>query len=133
MGEIRKGIPKFVRRKIFEEFHGKCMYCGRDVSGYFEIEHMHPVVQGGENDLDNLGLSCARCNALKGARTVDEFRHALISDVITKKNQILNKYLDERLESYLTPEQVDRVYELLVDLDMYLAQALKLKFYFERE
>lgn len=30
------------------------------------LEHLKPLSKGGGNDLDNLGLSCLSCNAMKG-------------------------------------------------------------------
>jgi hypothetical protein len=35
---------------------------------------MTPRAQGGSDELENLTLACNRCNALKGSRTVEEFR-----------------------------------------------------------
>ena len=129
----RQSIPKWKRQHIYEEFGGRCMYCGEMLTDYFEVEHLIPVVRGGDNSSYNLGLSCQRCNSLKGTKTVEEFRESLIRDVVTKKNITLFKYLDRRLETYLTEDQLSEIYERLVNLDWYISHTLELKFYFERE
>lgn len=129
----RQSIPKWKRLEIYETYAGKCMYCGEELHDYYEIEHIHPVISGGGNGYENLGLSCARCNSLKGTKTIEEFRESLIDDVICKKNKVFYKYYCRGLEKYLTESQVSEIHERLVELDMYMAYDLDLKFYFERE
>ncbi len=51
----------------------RCSYCRELLSGPFHIDHKTPVSRGGRNDLENLQLTCARCNLRKGAMTHDEF------------------------------------------------------------
>ena len=40
-----------------------CQYCGRTED--FSIDHIIPVIKGGETTLDNLQTLCNRCNGLK--------------------------------------------------------------------
>lgn len=57
-----------------------CTYCGAPGSvarhgawvtlGDLAIDHVRPVRHGGSNDVKNLTLACRRCNASKGAYTV---------------------------------------------------------------
>lgn len=59
-----------------EVWLGKCLHCnGRlavELSGQpvsrATIEHILPRAHGGTDDLQNLGLACARCNFQKGVR-----------------------------------------------------------------
>ncbi len=52
-----------------------CRYCGAALDAdNWHLEHLTPLVRGGSNRLDNLGLSCAGCNLSKGALTEAEFR-----------------------------------------------------------
>lgn len=51
----------------------RCAYCGEILSGEYHIDHKTPVSRGGTNDLENLHLTCPRCNMKKGAMTHDEF------------------------------------------------------------
>jgi hypothetical protein len=43
----------------------------------WQIEHQMPRSRGGGDEIENLVPSCPECNALKGKRTVEEYRHAL--------------------------------------------------------
>jgi 5-methylcytosine-specific restriction endonuclease McrA len=55
---------------------GKCIHCNArlvvrtdgDADGSATIEHIVPRTHGGGDDLANLAVACARCNALKGKR-----------------------------------------------------------------
>ena len=55
---------------------GKCIHCqarlvvGLDgqADGAATVEHIVPRTHGGGDDLPNLAVACARCNALKGKR-----------------------------------------------------------------
>ena len=51
----------------------RCSYCRELLSGRFHIDHKTPVSRGGRNDLENLHLTCGRCNMTKGAMTHEEF------------------------------------------------------------
>jgi 5-methylcytosine-specific restriction endonuclease McrA len=51
----------------------RCAYCRELLSGTFHIDHKMPVSRGGGNDLENLHITCARCNMIKGAMTHEEF------------------------------------------------------------
>jgi 5-methylcytosine-specific restriction endonuclease McrA len=68
----------FERRVVRGEpaWVGKCIHCnarlvvsrGGEADGAATIEHIVPRNHGGGDDLTNLALACARCNALKGKR-----------------------------------------------------------------
>jgi 5-methylcytosine-specific restriction endonuclease McrA len=55
---------------------GKCLHCNARLTislageplSHATIEHILPRNHGGTDDLANLGLACARCNAQKGVR-----------------------------------------------------------------
>ncbi len=55
---------------------GKCIHCRRKLTlradgtpvSRATIEHIVPRTHGGGDDLDNLAIACARCNAGKGHR-----------------------------------------------------------------
>ena len=59
-----------------EVWSGKCLHCnarlmlgldGEPISRA-TIEHITPQSHGGTDDLENLGIACARCNSEKGVR-----------------------------------------------------------------
>jgi hypothetical protein len=62
-------IPREQRRRIAEEALYRCGYCQTQevVSGIpLTIEHIIPKAKGGNDDNENLWLSCRLCNEKKG-------------------------------------------------------------------
>jgi hypothetical protein len=62
-------IPRERRRRIAEEAQYRCGYCQTQevVSGIpLTIEHITPKAKGGNDDNENLWLSCRLCNEKKG-------------------------------------------------------------------
>lgn len=58
-----------------QKSNGLCWYCGYDIRFKApEIDHVHPVVSGGTNDIRNLVLSCSDCNRKKSDFSLDEYR-----------------------------------------------------------
>lgn len=59
-----------VRKVIFARDGGICMKCGQRVNEKnFHVDHIIPLAAGGDEwDLNNLELSCPRCNIIKGAK-----------------------------------------------------------------
>lgn len=59
----RKPISKKKRFDIFKRDGFSCAYCGRvPPQVVLEVDHVVPVIYGGENDEDNLVTSCFDCN-----------------------------------------------------------------------
>lgn len=55
---------------------GLCYFCGTSIelgSKSLHVDHYEPIAEGGENDLSNMVLACARCNLLKNAMQGDRF------------------------------------------------------------
>ena len=68
----RKTISKGLRFKIFKRDGFTCQYCGaQPPDAVLEIDHIHPVCEGGTNDEMNLLTSCAACNRGKGKKVID--------------------------------------------------------------
>ena len=71
-----------------DEFCFRCVYCLRreqwDVATKLHVEHFLPSCQFPEQHLayDNLLYSCARCNLAKGACSVSDPTHLLLSGAI---------------------------------------------------
>jgi 5-methylcytosine-specific restriction endonuclease McrA len=76
----RRNIPYDVRWEVWRASRGHCHYCGTPVvyGGFgpsaFSIDHVHPLIQGGNDDLDNLVGACMGCNIRKAGRTPAEWR-----------------------------------------------------------
>ena len=65
---------KYKRMIVYKEKNGVCEYCGKSLSkDEFHLEHKIPISRGGNNEYDNLTISCASCNLKKGSKTMSEF------------------------------------------------------------
>jgi len=64
-------IPASLRRLVIQRASDRCEYCGISQIGQvatFHIDHIVPVVAGGETVAENLALACVSCSLRKGAR-----------------------------------------------------------------
>ena len=68
----RKAISPKTRFDIFKRDSFTCQYCGATPpSAILHVDHVLPVVNGGENGDDNLVTACSNCNQGKGARSLE--------------------------------------------------------------
>jgi 5-methylcytosine-specific restriction endonuclease McrA len=64
-------IPASLRRFVIQRADNRCEYCGISQIGQvatFHIDHIAPVMAGGETTAENLALACVSCSLRKGAR-----------------------------------------------------------------
>jgi 5-methylcytosine-specific restriction endonuclease McrA len=64
-------IPDSLRRLVISRAASHCEYCHLSQKGQeatFHIEHIIPVVSGGETIVENLALACVSCSLRKGAK-----------------------------------------------------------------
>jgi hypothetical protein len=64
-------IPASLRRLVIQRADNRCEYCRISQIGQvatFHIDHIVPVVAGGETIAENLALACVSCSLRKGAR-----------------------------------------------------------------
>jgi len=66
--KTRAGLTKKKIKIIYEEQERLCFYCMDNLGQDYHVEHIHPLFTGGTNDLDNIVLSCARCNFVAGKK-----------------------------------------------------------------
>jgi len=73
---------------VWKKTNGKCYYCGIKLTdpknrknahsspepSEFHVDHQHPRIMGGIETNENLVPACMTCNAIKGKKTVEEFR-----------------------------------------------------------
>lgn len=58
---------------IYQNQNGLCAYCGCELNGTFDLDHIHPLSRGGSNNPDNLACSCRSCNRSKHDKTLQEW------------------------------------------------------------
>jgi 5-methylcytosine-specific restriction protein A len=56
------GNSDFIRKRYLKSHVNICSICG--YSGYLEVHHIKPVIDGGCNEDDNLTLLCEVCHGL---------------------------------------------------------------------
>ena len=71
-------VPANLRRQVIKRAANCCEYCGLAQTGQeatFHVDHVVPVVAGGQSTSENLALACVSCSLRKGARlvTVDPY------------------------------------------------------------
>ena len=76
----------------------QCAYCG--TSGVLEWEHIVPLSRGGPDSIDNLVLSCAKCNREKGARNPIEWYAARDLDRKNVPRIVMGKLVKLALEEH---------------------------------
>lgn len=61
---MRETISLKLREFVLKRDHYQCRYCGSKTEP-FHLDHVYPVIKGGETSKNNLVTSCVRCNAKK--------------------------------------------------------------------
>jgi 5-methylcytosine-specific restriction endonuclease McrA len=65
--------PRFRKNVLFNRDNWQCQYCGTSLDWHtITIDHVTPRCRGGATSWKNCVASCKRCNAKKGARTLQE-------------------------------------------------------------
>lgn len=76
----RKSLSRKIRFEVFKRDSFTCQYCGAKAPDkVLEVDHIHPVVEQGSDDLLNLITSCFECNSGKSDRLLSD------STVVEKK------------------------------------------------
>lgn len=54
-----------------------CYLCSKELSDdEITIDHIVPIINGGTNDLDNLGICCEACNSMKSNKNLEDVVHS---------------------------------------------------------
>lgn len=71
----RKTYSNEVRRMIYNKADGRCQLCGRKIMfSDTTLDHIIPLALGGEDNENNLQLSCKVCNGAKDSYLPDDFQ-----------------------------------------------------------
>jgi hypothetical protein len=77
----RGTLSKTVRFSVFKRDSFACRYCGATAPNVqLHVDHVVPVSEGGQDDIDNLVTACAACNFGKGARNLGEGELAALKE-----------------------------------------------------
>ena len=118
---LKKKISgKIALKRYALKINAKCCYCGIKYDEYVRptIDHLTPLVLGGETVMSNLVVCCSLCNGCrKGCRTIEEFIkiHPIIIKhlkryMIKFQNLIVNKV------SYI--EQIEWLNKVIYDKNL---------------
>lgn len=65
----QRNAKKAVRRAVFSIHGDQCLSCG--ATEHICIDHVIPLVKGGENTIENMQPLCRSCNSSKGTKAND--------------------------------------------------------------
>lgn len=69
----RKSLPNRLRFEVFKRDKFRCQYCGvPSPEAVLQVDHVHPVAEGGTDDLANLVASCFECNSGKSDKLLSD-------------------------------------------------------------
>lgn len=71
----RVTIKASTRQQIFSRDGGVCVHCSGKIHAneLWHVDHLVPLSKGGSNEIDNLALSCVRCNLEKHNKLMDAY------------------------------------------------------------
>ncbi len=105
---IRKPRPriKLTRKEVFRRDGYSCQYCGESARE-LTLDHVVPKHMGGDHSWTNIVTACARCNHIKGGRTLQQSGMKLLktpSEPPSSAFYIYNHYLSayNEWESFLS-------------------------------
>lgn len=108
----RKSLSKKIRFEVFKRDSFKCQYCGASApSVLLEVDHIHPVKEGGTNDIMNLITSCHACNRGKSAIMLDD------TSLVAKQRKQIEELNLRRQQLEMMLEWRDGIQKLSDDTD----------------
>jgi hypothetical protein len=102
----RVAISKKSRFEVFKRDSFTCQYCGATPPKVIlNVDHIHPVAEGGDNNMDNLITSCEPCNLGKSANLLTDIPQSLKD----KASQIAER--EEQIKGYneILKAKADRI------------------------
>lgn len=91
-------IPASLRRLVIQRADNRCEYCGISQIGQvatFHIDHIVPVVAGGETIAENLALACVSCSLRKGARQkLEDSETGEVVSIFNPRQQVWKEHFD---------------------------------------
>jgi hypothetical protein len=91
-------IPASLRRLVIQRAENRCEYCRISQIGQvatFHIDHIVPVVVGGETIAKNLALACVSCSLRKGARqNLEDSETGEVVSIFNPRQQAWKEHFD---------------------------------------
>jgi hypothetical protein len=91
-------IPASLRRLVIQRAENRCEYCRISQIGQvatFHIDHIVPVVAGGETIAKNLALACVSCSLRKGARqNLEDSETGEVVSIFNPRQQAWKEHFD---------------------------------------
>lgn len=117
---MRVGLSKKTRFDVFKRDQFQCAYCGAHPSEtvLLEVDHIHPVAEGGTNEMDNLVTACWDCNRGKGATPLSSIPQSLEEKaalVAEREAQLRAYYEILSLQKERKDEEMWSVAEIFMD------------------
>lgn len=116
----RVALSKSLRFKIFQRDSFTCNYCGsKPPMVVLEVDHIIPVVKGGDNMEENLITSCFDCNRGKSTKSLTQIPESksLNLELLKEKELQLKEYnkIVEKIRKRLNSE-IEDVADLFTEL-----------------
>jgi hypothetical protein len=73
------GVSKNALRSLYKAQRANCYWCKDELPQDWQIEHVEARCHNGRNEIDNIVISCRRCNELKNTMTVTQWLSCLAS------------------------------------------------------
>jgi hypothetical protein len=88
---------KAIRAAVYAKCEGHCAYCGHAITmDQMQIDHVHPRVAGGPDDIENMVPSCRYCNNYKLFFTLEQFRQMVANQIELLRRNSMNFRTAER-------------------------------------
>jgi len=111
------GLSKRKRFEVFKRDRFTCQYCGAKAPDVvLEVDHIHPVAEGGDDNEVNLTTACFGCNRGKSDRLVGEHGETLKAEAIENRVERMEQLRE--LNAMLSVER-DQEDDYLRDLGSY--------------
>ena len=68
-----KSVTEIAILKMLKNQEEKCIYCKKNITDIFHIDHIIPLCRQGTHSIDNVQLLCPTCNYSKGDKNNEEF------------------------------------------------------------
>lgn len=110
-------MKKNLREAVYKKFGCKCAYCGCELDFKdMQVDHIHPKISGGKDDIENLNPACRVCNNWKLFHDLETFRRELSLQV---------SRLNLRSANYRIAKKYGLVTETGADIEFYFERFSK--------